>query len=695
MSHQNSANFPPNSSSAQFSLTPNTVDIRQCNSVDCKLEYHSQPDKNMRYDASSDHATEKKKIIDQSGMSRIDDILNEIEQLSNVEKFYLYLKLPHDNTNHITDNRKNTHIVEKPAKKLARNKNQETPEEQASCVLTFHKREAEKIARQWISDHLQLCDDTSLARKDVYEEYEFYVKKLSAPILLQSDFGKVMRALFPEVKSRRLGARGSSKYCYAGLRKSTSCKEPRLPALGSTTLKSKLNQANNNNVDSSLKPNTKPANFPSLPPLFSDDAQNPCDNLPNYDSSKRAKYDFSNENTSENRDHCHIEPGEGSGGGVGIRCSSVNNSNITQADNSTSIVLLSPSSKSNPAFSTTSKIRKTMLPSITVPVQSFNRHSSTTPKNFSPRNNSTTHHFGNQFNSSCFYTPAKGETPVYSRSQTHHSITSSDEGNFSTTTSPSNSSIVSQSPNFDKYHRVTPIKNEPCMYNQNIRYSNGAPTITTPIKQHEYGKVYVKQQCASRQQPPEYPVFHRAIPENHELVHNTKNVNPPVSQQPPLIRRISQGKGNNRNLPVVTLVLNNTINLGIPKGASCHNPQYNQVSKINPELVINPENVQLCHQKSNNQQQGYGYCNGKSNISRSLYPTNGGGSVTVCGKKIGMEAHNDSDLTVLFQQSFADDTTSHGSTRNSSSGSGNMHDPTLCEYQTSGLDMIMDTFLDN
>merc|ERR1712066_828153 len=84
---------------------------------------------------------------------------------------------------------------------------------------TFQKRNQEKMARQWIQDNLQLCEETSLARKDVYEEYEIYIRKLGSAPLLQSDFGKVMRLIFPEVKSRRLGARGSSKYCYAGLRK--------------------------------------------------------------------------------------------------------------------------------------------------------------------------------------------------------------------------------------------------------------------------------------------------------------------------------------------------------------------------------------------------------------------------------------------------------------------------------------------
>ncbi|XP_064645173.1 uncharacterized protein LOC135498721 [Lineus longissimus] len=46
-----------------------------------------------------------------------------------------------------------------------------------------------------------------------------------------ADFGKVMKRAFPNVKPRRLGQRGQSKYCYSGLRKRLELQPPSLPDL--------------------------------------------------------------------------------------------------------------------------------------------------------------------------------------------------------------------------------------------------------------------------------------------------------------------------------------------------------------------------------------------------------------------------------------------------------------------------------
>ncbi|VDP91150.1 unnamed protein product [Echinostoma caproni] len=46
-----------------------------------------------------------------------------------------------------------------------------------------------------------------------------------------ADFGKVMKRAFPNVKPRRLGQRGQSRYCYGGMRKKTEVKPPYLPDL--------------------------------------------------------------------------------------------------------------------------------------------------------------------------------------------------------------------------------------------------------------------------------------------------------------------------------------------------------------------------------------------------------------------------------------------------------------------------------
>lgn len=50
--------------------------------------------------------------------------------------------------------------------------------------------------------------------------------------LSTADFGKVMKQVFPEVRPRRLGTRGNSRYCYAGLCKMAHLPVPQLPNLG-------------------------------------------------------------------------------------------------------------------------------------------------------------------------------------------------------------------------------------------------------------------------------------------------------------------------------------------------------------------------------------------------------------------------------------------------------------------------------
>ena len=49
--------------------------------------------------------------------------------------------------------------------------------------------------------------------------------------LSTADFGKVMKQVFPNVRPRRLGTRGQSRYCYSALRKKEELDPPVLAAL--------------------------------------------------------------------------------------------------------------------------------------------------------------------------------------------------------------------------------------------------------------------------------------------------------------------------------------------------------------------------------------------------------------------------------------------------------------------------------
>lgn len=251
-------------------------------------------------------------IISSQAQLRVNNLLHQIEQISDIERFYLYLQLP---TNVYQDSRKyqdknisgnfgsvspgkqmkNSTNATKPGSS-ANNQHQlskhQTIDQDSECILTFQKRNQEKMARQWIQDNLQLCEETSLARKDVYEEYEIYIRKLGSAPLLQSDFGKVMRLIFPEVKSRRLGARGSSKYCYAGLRKRTDPGEPSLPMIGMSKQRREDKEDQDDRDDNDNKQDAndglKSINLPR-PPLF-----NPTSINGDIAPTKRVKTDYSN-----------------------------------------------------------------------------------------------------------------------------------------------------------------------------------------------------------------------------------------------------------------------------------------------------------------------------------------------------------------------------------------------------------------
>ncbi|TNN39586.1 DNA-binding protein RFX5 [Liparis tanakae] len=66
----------------------------------------------------------------------------------------------------------------------------------------------------WIRSHLEEHGDTCLPKQDVYETYRRvrYCENLQHRPLSAANFGKIIRDIFPNIKARRLGGRGQSKY---------------------------------------------------------------------------------------------------------------------------------------------------------------------------------------------------------------------------------------------------------------------------------------------------------------------------------------------------------------------------------------------------------------------------------------------------------------------------------------------------
>uniref|UniRef100_A0A8C3URU9 RFX-type winged-helix domain-containing protein n=1 Tax=Catharus ustulatus TaxID=91951 RepID=A0A8C3URU9_CATUS len=67
-------------------------------------------------------------------------------------------------------------------------------------------------ACSWIRNHLEEHTDTCLPKQDVYDAYKRYCDNLACRPLSTANFGKIIREIFPNIKARRLGGRGQSKY---------------------------------------------------------------------------------------------------------------------------------------------------------------------------------------------------------------------------------------------------------------------------------------------------------------------------------------------------------------------------------------------------------------------------------------------------------------------------------------------------
>ncbi|XP_077084981.1 DNA-binding protein RFX7 isoform X1 [Siphateles boraxobius] len=145
-----------------------------------------------------------KNSICKTVQSKVDCILQDVEKLTDIEKLYLYLKLPSGPSSGIEKN------------------------EQSAMSSS---RSQQLHAFSWIRNHLEEHPETSLPKQEVYDEYKSYCDSLGYHALSAADFGKIMKNVFPTMKARRLGMRGKSKYCYSGLRKKACVHMPSLPNL--------------------------------------------------------------------------------------------------------------------------------------------------------------------------------------------------------------------------------------------------------------------------------------------------------------------------------------------------------------------------------------------------------------------------------------------------------------------------------
>jgi len=134
----------------------------------------------------------------------IDNLLEQVSTLNPVEKLFLYLKLPSRTQGQEMD------PLRQPLNPLG---------SRSEITITIN----------WIKTHLEEDPQVSLPKHEVYDEYLGYCSINSVKPLSTADFGKVMKQVYPQVRPRRLGTRGNSRYCYAGLRKRIKLDSPNTP----------------------------------------------------------------------------------------------------------------------------------------------------------------------------------------------------------------------------------------------------------------------------------------------------------------------------------------------------------------------------------------------------------------------------------------------------------------------------------
>lgn len=70
----------------------------------------------------------------------------------------------------------------------------------------------------WLMSRYEANQETSVPRSAVFAQYEIHCTEQLWDAVNPATFGKVIRAVFPDLKTRRLGMRGQSKYHYFGIK---------------------------------------------------------------------------------------------------------------------------------------------------------------------------------------------------------------------------------------------------------------------------------------------------------------------------------------------------------------------------------------------------------------------------------------------------------------------------------------------
>ncbi|CAL2031888.1 unnamed protein product, partial [Caenorhabditis brenneri] len=90
-------------------------------------------------------------------------------------------------------------------------------EDQETTILQNNQR-ASPATVNWLFDNYEIAEGSSLPRCQLYDHYRKHCEEHRMDPVNAASFGKLIRSVFQNLKTRRLGTRGNSKYHYYGIR---------------------------------------------------------------------------------------------------------------------------------------------------------------------------------------------------------------------------------------------------------------------------------------------------------------------------------------------------------------------------------------------------------------------------------------------------------------------------------------------
>ncbi|XP_073944741.1 uncharacterized protein isoform X2 [Choristoneura fumiferana] len=209
--HQENVNHPKHTQTASYdkdSISASSEDPGPSSAADPDVDPPRGKESGMDSGKIASMQQFIENTLSHEGRQRVAQLLEEVEALSGAERLLLYLRLPTGIPPH-------------------------DPLKQPINPLGSRAELQQTVT--WIQTHLEVDPDVSLPKQDVYDEYIAHCMSSNMKPLSTADFGKVMKQVYPSVRPRRLGTRGNSRYCYAGLRKKIKLEVPQLPDLGDSS----------------------------------------------------------------------------------------------------------------------------------------------------------------------------------------------------------------------------------------------------------------------------------------------------------------------------------------------------------------------------------------------------------------------------------------------------------------------------